>query len=50
MIDGKRVAIPYRHATNALLFNRAILEERGVPVPTTLDEMLAAARAATLRS
>lgn len=47
VIDGKRVAIPYRHATNALLFNQAILDERGIAVPTTLDELLAAARAAT---
>jgi multiple sugar transport system substrate-binding protein len=47
VVDGNRVAIPYRHATNALHYNTAILEERGVAVPTTLDEMLAAARAAT---
>lgn len=47
VIGGNRVAIPYRHATNALHFNTAILEERGVDVPETLDEMLAAARAAT---
>ncbi len=33
VVDGKRVAIPYRHATNALLYNKAILEERGVAVP-----------------
>ena len=47
VVDGRRVAIPYRHATNALHYNEAILEERGVAVPTTLDELLAAARAAT---
>lgn len=47
IVDGKRVAIPYRHATNALHYNTALLEERGVAVPTTLDELLAAARAAT---
>ncbi|RYE09640.1 MAG: extracellular solute-binding protein [Hyphomicrobiales bacterium] len=46
-IDGKRVAIPYRHATNAMLYNKAILDERGIAVPTSLDELLAAARAAT---
>lgn len=47
VVDGNRVAIPYRHATNALHFNTTLLEERGVEVPETLDEMLAAARAAT---
>lgn len=47
VVDGKRVAIPYRHATNALHYNTALLEERGVAVPQTLDELLAAARAAT---
>ncbi len=47
VIDGKRVAIPYRHATNALLYNKAILEERGVAVPTTLDELLKAIRDTT---
>ena len=47
VIDGNVVAIPYRHATNALHYNETLLEERGVAVPTTLDELLAAARAAT---
>jgi multiple sugar transport system substrate-binding protein len=47
VVDGKRVAIPYRHATNALHYNKTLLEEKGVAVPTTLDELLAAARAAT---
>ncbi len=47
VIDGKRVAVPYRHATNALHFNKTLLAERGVAVPATLNEMLAAARAAT---
>lgn len=47
VVDGKRVAIPYRHATNALHFNTELLDERGIAVPKTLDELLAAARAAT---
>jgi multiple sugar transport system substrate-binding protein len=47
VVGGKRVAIPYRHATNALHYNKALLEERGIVVPKTLDELLAAARAAT---
>lgn len=47
VVDGNRVAIPYRHATNSLIYNQALLEERGIAVPTTLDELLAAARAAT---
>jgi multiple sugar transport system substrate-binding protein len=47
VVDGKRVAIPYRHATNALLFNKTLLDERGIAVPKTLDELLAAVRKAT---
>jgi multiple sugar transport system substrate-binding protein len=33
VVDGKRVAVPYRHATNALLYNKTLLEERGVAAP-----------------
>lgn len=47
VVDGNQVAIPYRHATNSLLYNSALLEELGIEPPTTLDELLAAARAAT---
>jgi multiple sugar transport system substrate-binding protein len=47
VVDGQRVVIPYRHATNALHYNEELLGERDIAPPGTLDELLAAARAAT---
>ncbi len=46
-IDGKLYGIPFRHATAALHVNTAILAERGLEVPTTFEEVLEVARAAT---
>lgn len=40
-------ALPMRHATNALIYNEAIFEERGVAVPRSFEEMLEAARRLT---
>lgn len=45
--DGALVAIPYRHATNGLLINTALLEESGLERPGTIADLLAVARAAT---
>lgn len=44
-IDGKLYGIPYRHATAALHINTALLEEKGLEVPTTFEEVLEVARA-----
>ena len=44
-IDGKLYGIPYRHATAALHINTALLEEKGLEVPTTFEEVLDVARA-----
>lgn len=46
-IDGKLYGIPFRHATAALHVNTAILQELGLDVPTTFEEVLEVARAAT---
>jgi multiple sugar transport system substrate-binding protein len=40
---GKQTGIPYRHATHGFFYNRTMLRERGVEVPTTFAEIIAAA-------
>lgn len=42
--DGKLYGIPMRHATAALHVNTAILEERGLAMPETFEDVLAVAR------
>jgi multiple sugar transport system substrate-binding protein len=38
---GKLAAIPFRHATQGLFYNEALLEERGIKAPpTTLEELV----------
>lgn len=47
-LDGDIVAIPYRHTTNALIYNEAILAERGFTTPPqSIDELLEMAKALT---
>lgn len=46
-IDGTLYGIPYRHATAALHINTVLLEEAGLDVPETFEEVLAAARTMT---
>lgn len=48
-LDGALHGIPVRHATNALIYNEAILEERGVKLPTTFEELIEAARKLTFK-
>lgn len=48
-IGGSTVAIPVRHATNGLFYNAAMLEERGVQPPRTLEEFVEAAKRLTYR-
>ncbi len=46
--DGKLIGIPFRHATHGLLYNKALLEEKGVSeLPTTFDEVIETARELT---
>jgi multiple sugar transport system substrate-binding protein len=46
-VEGALHAIPMRHATNALVYNEALFEERGVKIPTTFEEFVDAARRLT---
>jgi multiple sugar transport system substrate-binding protein len=46
-VDGKVHGIPFRHATTGLHVNEAILAERNLKTPTTIEEMLEVAKAAT---
>ena len=47
-IDGDIVGIPYRHTTNALIYNEAILAEHGYAgPPQSIDELIEMAKALT---
>lgn len=47
---GALHGIPVRHATNALIYNEALLEERGVSkLPTTFEELTELARKLTFK-
>ena len=49
-LDGALHGIPVRHATNALIYNEAILEERGVSkLPTSFEELAELARKLTFK-
>ncbi|MGF1626579.1 MAG: extracellular solute-binding protein [Alphaproteobacteria bacterium] len=50
-IDGKLIGIPFRHATQGLFYNEALLEEAGISAPpTTLEELVEQAGQATFTS
>ena len=40
---GKSYAVPFRHATTGFHYNEAIFKERGVPIPKTFEDVIAAA-------
>lgn len=49
-LDGALHGIPVRHATNALIYNEALLEERGVSkLPTSFEELVEVARKLTFK-
>lgn len=48
-LNGAVTGIPVRHATNALIYNEAIFEERKVAIPKTFEELMEAARKLTFR-
>ncbi len=48
-VGGAQVGLPMRHASSGLHYNSAILEERGVKPPSTIEELVAAARACSYR-
>lgn len=43
--DGKLIGVPYNNDFRVMIYNKAHLDGAGVGVPTTIDELLAAARA-----
>ena len=50
-VDGKLIGIPVRHATQALFYNEALLEEAGISAtPTTLEELVDQAKKLTFTS
>ncbi|WP_342364249.1 ABC transporter substrate-binding protein [Terrarubrum flagellatum] len=48
-LDGALHGIPVRHATNVILYNEAIFEEKGVKLPTSFEEVIDAARKLTFK-
>lgn len=48
-VGGAQVGLPVRHASSGLHYNAAILAERRVSPPTTIEELIEAARACTWR-
>lgn len=48
-VDGALHGIPVRHATNVIVYNEALFEERGVALPKTFEEMVEAARKLTFK-
>lgn len=49
--NGKLAAIPFRHATQALFYNEALLEEKGIKAPpTSLEELVDQAKQLTFKS
>ena len=48
-VGGAQVGMPVRHASSGLHYNEAILLERGVAPPTTIEEMIEGARKCTFR-
>jgi len=48
-LEGTIRGIPVRHATNTLIYNEALFEERGVPLPRTFEDLVEAARRLTYR-
>lgn len=50
-IEGKLIGIPVRHATMALFYNEALLEQRGINAPpASLEELVDQAKRLTFRS
>ena len=44
-VDGKRMGVPYFMSDWALYVNKGILDEKGIAIPTTMDELVAAVEA-----
>lgn len=49
-LDGSLRGVPMRHATNALVYNEAIFEERGIAgIPKTFEELMETAKKLTFK-
>jgi multiple sugar transport system substrate-binding protein len=48
-VDGALHGVPVRHATNIIVYNEALFQERGVALPKTFEEMVEAARKLTFK-
>jgi multiple sugar transport system substrate-binding protein len=48
-VDGALHGIPVRHATNIIVYNEALFQERGVALPKTFEELVEAARKLTFK-
>jgi ABC-type glycerol-3-phosphate transport system substrate-binding protein len=40
VIDGKKMTMPYEHRASALLYNKRVLQEQGIAVPATWDQLV----------
>jgi multiple sugar transport system substrate-binding protein len=47
LVDGVQLGVPFRAGTQMLYYRTDLLEAAGVEVPTTLEELIAAAKALT---
>jgi multiple sugar transport system substrate-binding protein len=49
-VGGHTIAVPVRHATNGVFYNKALLEQRGIAAPPrSLEELVEQARQLTFR-
>jgi multiple sugar transport system substrate-binding protein len=48
-VEGALHGIPVRHATNVIVYNEALFQERGVALPKTFEELVEAARKLTFK-
>lgn len=47
VFNGQTFGVPFRHASSCLHYNKRIFDERGIPEPQTIEDVIAAARQAT---
>jgi multiple sugar transport system substrate-binding protein len=47
MVDGERLGVAWQRAVYALIYNKPLLDAANAKVPTTVDELIAAAKAAS---
>lgn len=50
MIDGKRYGVAWQRAAYAMIYNKPVLEAAGAKVPTTVEELIASAKAASAKT